>query len=95
MSRYYYDMTEEQARRELGRRNHPRSGDRYDQVGRWMDQVGYGPAAMYDAFGAPFLMGPHYEVRYGPYARPRDDRPGEPGYRGNSRGDRFGPGDRH
>tara|TARA_R110002124_G_scaffold53410_4_gene153219 strand:+ start:115 stop:510 length:396 start_codon:yes stop_codon:yes gene_type:complete len=34
MSRYYEDMTEEQARRGLGRRNHPRSGDRYDQDGR-------------------------------------------------------------
>lgn len=73
MPRPFEPRTEEEARRELERRHHPR--ERGDS-GAWVNQFGYGPGAMIGAgYGWPFLPPPYPYAEYGPYASPPAPEP--------------------
>ena len=75
MARRFEDMSEQEAREELARRNHPREAAPYDDPrAGWLGPMGYGPGEMFRGFGWPFLPPAYPEAGYGPYARPGDPR---------------------
>lgn len=73
MAPRYDHMTEQEARDEMARRNHPR--DRYERdERRRREPYGYGYGPMFGAgYGWPFLPPPYPEAGYGPYAPPGAD----------------------
>lgn len=86
MPRRFEDMTEEEAREELARRNHPGDRDPYgrDRTGRGMEPLGYG-GSMLGGYGWPMMPPAYSATGYGPYARPRDMGREPPGFYGGSR----------
>jgi osmotically-inducible protein OsmY len=90
MARRHDKMSEEEAREEMARRNHPYERDPYgrDDGRGYMPPIGYGRGALYGAgYGWP-LMPPSYpDSGYGPRDQPRDDwRRGGGGYNDTPRG---------